>query len=178
MKRGNPGQTGLSPVEKETKLSSNISEMSEMSVENLPGVVVDGVNRTRRESESSMAPAVSRLSRRSINLRELDRALSFEPEVSEYVSRVHGAMKDRITVDILTLGEQPFKGTIKIKEAQILIYKKCLQLTTDNLHAIEIEWKGHPVITFRLIEPVNVDEHFTEDVFSYDRMTMDKNSRK
>jgi hypothetical protein len=79
--------------------------------------------------------------------RELNRALAFEKPPN-------GPMRDRITVDILKIDENDFKG-ISPFEAKNLIYT--LGLDRNLLHGLDISFKGHPVINYRLREQINVD---------------------
>ena len=182
-KRKNSGHTGLSPSDKELKTihGSEMASRKMATVEEAAGsgggVFLEGGDltdnqdqqpRIRRNSEQSMMSAVSRI---SVTRRELDRSLAFVRETSD--QQFSGPIKDRLTVDILQMGDDDFKGTIKIKEAKILIYKNALDLEVDNLHGVEIEWRGHPVITFRLKTPIDVDQHFRSDIFRYDRKTRD-----
>jgi hypothetical protein len=73
----------------------------------------------------------------------LDRALAFEKPPN-------GPMRDRITVNILKIDENDFKGTISPIEAKNLIYINTLGLDRNLLHGLDISFKGHPVITYRL----------------------------
>ena len=69
----------------------------------------------------------------------------------------NGPMRDRITVDILKIDENDFKGTISPIEAKNLIYINTLGLDRNLLHSLDISFKGHPVITYCLREQINVD---------------------
>ena len=75
-------------------------------------------------------------------------------------------------MDILSVGGEDFKGTLNRKEAKLLIYKKCIGLSLDMLHGIEVEWKGHPVVTFKLEEKLNVDEYFSSDIIEYEKKSL------
>ena len=163
MKRQNSGKTGFSPLDKETRTSK---EMASFADTNIQESVNSLASRDRRDSTVSNESNVSRL---SINRRELDRNLAFEPEGP---SGPVGPWKDRIVVDILSVGGEDFKGTLNRKEAKLLIYKKCIGLSLDMLHGIEVEWKGHPVVTFKLEEKLNVDEYFSSDIIEYEKKSL------
>jgi hypothetical protein len=151
-------------IDKETRTSK---EMASLAAEtNIQESVNSLVSRDRRDSTVSNESNVSRL---SINRRELDRNLAFEPEGP---SGPVGPWKDRIVVDILSVGGEDFKGTLNRKEAKLLIYKKCIGLSLDMLHGIEVEWKGHPVVTFKLEEKLNVDEYFSSDIIEYEKKSL------
>lgn len=114
---------------------------------------------SRRGSMSSEVSGTSTTARR-----ELDRALAFSrPQ--------NGPMKDRITIDILRIDGEDFKGTVTPREAKNKIFVDALGLERGNLHGLEITFKGHPVITFRLREQINVDTTFTEEDFVFERDT-------
>ena len=84
--------------------------------------------------------------------RELNRALAFEKPPN-------GPMRDRIMVDILKIDENDFKGTISPIEAKNLIYINTLGLDRNLLHGLDISFKGHPVITYRLREQSHHQHH-------------------
>ena len=77
-------------------------------------------------------------------------------------------MRDRLTIDILKIDED-FKGTITPIEAKNLIYQETLGLERSLLHGMDISFKGHPVITFRLREQINVDTFFESEDFVFER---------
>ena len=110
----------------------------------------------RTSSQSSL------ISTSSSVRRELDRALAFEKPPN-------GPMRDRITVDILKIDENDFKGTISPIEAKNLIYINTLGLDRNLLHGLDISFKGHPVITYRLREQINVDTTFKSEDFVFER---------
>ncbi len=97
----------------------------------------------RTSSQSSLISTTSSVRR------ELDRALAFEKPPN-------GPMRDRITVDILKIDENDFKGTISPIEAKNLICINTLGLDRNLLHGLDISFKGHSVITYCLREQINV----------------------
>ncbi len=80
-------------------------------------------------------------------------------------------MRDRITVDILQIDENDFKGTISPIEAKNLIYINTMGLDRKLLHGLDISCKGHPVITYRLREQINIDTTFESEDFVFERDT-------
>jgi hypothetical protein len=66
---------------------------------------------------------------------ELNRALAFEKPPN-------GPMRDRMTVDILKIDENDFKGTISPFEAKNLIYVNTLGLDRNLLHGLDISWSN------------------------------------
>ena len=92
--------------------------------------------------------------------RELDRALAFKKPPN-------GPMRDQITVEILKIDENDFKGSPI--EAKNLIYINTLGLDRNLLHGLDFSFKGHPVITYRLREQINVDITFESEDFVFQR---------
>ncbi len=78
-------------------------------------------------------------------------------------------MRDQITIDILKIDENDFKGTISPIEAINLIYINTLGLERNLLHGLDISFKGHPVITYLLRERNNVDKTFESEDFVFER---------
>jgi hypothetical protein len=58
-----------------------------------------------------------------------------------------------------------FNGTISPIEAKNLIYLNTLGLDRNLLHGLNISFKGHPVIIYRLREQINVDTTFQSEDF-------------
>ena len=136
MKRFQNSPTGLSPVEKEKRITSLTMPQS--------------------GSRSSLTSTTSSVRK------ELDRALAFEKPPN-------GPMRDRLTIDILKIDGEDFKGTISPIEAKNLIYQETLGLERNLLHGLDISFKGHPVITFRLKEQINVDTFLESEDFVFER---------
>ena len=155
MKRGPNSPTGLSPLDKERRESTD-SMASESTMV--------GANTRRSPSPS---PTMRSNGTSSAMRRELNQDFSFGRE------KPGGAWRDLIIVDIWTIDGEDFKGTIKPTEAKGLIYQGALGLSRENLHGLKIEFRGHPVITFRLKTSINIDGEFHSDVFSYERLDTD-----
>ena len=157
-------KTGFSPTEKKTQLGVETlaANMTDLQVTQM-------AEETNRLSMQHAGPSgASRTSRTSMRSNasvkpELDRTYTFAKDKQE------GPWRDKLTVDIFKMGEEDFKGTIKLKEAKNDIYKKALGLKRENLHAIEMEYRGHPVVTFRLKQVLNIDVEFSTDTFSFMR---------
>ena len=157
-------KTGFSPTEKKTtqtqigvgSLSANMMDMQMAEETNTRSRQGAGASGTSRASRTSVG---SNMSVRPV----LDRAFTFVKDKQD------GPWRDKLTVDIFKIGDQDFKGTIKLKEAKNEIYKKALGLKRENLHAIEMEYRGHPVVTFRLKQLLNIDVEFSCDTFTFTR---------
>ena len=81
----------------------------------------------------------------------------------------NGAMRDEITVEIQTMNEKPFKGTLTFKEALEGIYTKCLELDTAILHGIRFRFSRCPIIKFKLKEQINIDDLHRMEYFEFYR---------
>ena len=75
-----------------------------------------------------------------------------------------GAFRDEIVVEIQTLDEQPFKGTITPKEARRTIFEEILGFKQEDLIGFYFAYSGCPIVTFKLKEQFNIDslESFQE----------------
>ena len=120
-----------------------------------------------REGEDDAASVRSGVSATSSIRREMDREFCF----GKVQDKERGPWRDVITVDILTVNDQDYKGTVRPREALEAIYKTALNQNIDNLHGIKIEFRGHPVINFRLKTEINIDQVFGSENFSYNRIT-------
>ena len=90
---------------------------------------------TRRASLESMMSGTS-MGSKGRTRPQMDRSLAFETE------KPNGPWRDKVTVDVLKIGEDDFKGTIKLREARDKIYKEAMGLPRGNLHAVEFEFRG------------------------------------
>ena len=153
MKRAISSPTGFSPNEKrqtnveleEQEEGTQQSEMEEASHRRGPGSTTGSVTSSTR--------------------REMERQFSFANE------KQNGPWRDVITVDILTVNGEDYKGTVKPREARDAVYQIALGLERENLHGLDMEFRGHPVISFRLKTQINVDLWFKSDIFGYTRGT-------
>ena len=141
MKRVINSPTGLSPSEK--KLSAQR--------------VMDGL-------ENDAISVKSGASISSSVRREMDEQFCYRKREKTLAD---GPWRDVITVDILQINGQEFKGTVRPREALDAIYKTALHQNVDNLHGVKIEFRGHPVISFRLKTEINIDLEFRTEHFSY-----------
>ena len=162
-----PSARGLAPADKrmnaEDGFEGEVEDVRDArDARNAPIRVVDAGSVVDRMQDMNLA-AASQDSRNPTKRPDLDREFTFNSATQE------GPWRDKITVDIFKIGDVDYKGTVKLSEARCAIYKKALGLKRENLHAVEIEFRGHPVITYRLKERLNIDEEFHRDTFSYTR---------
>ncbi len=75
-----------------------------------------------------------------------------------------GAFRDEIVVEIQTLDDKPFKGSITPKEASWTIFEDVLGFKQADLIGFYFAYSGCPIVTFKLKEQFNIDspESFKE----------------
>jgi hypothetical protein len=82
-----------------------------------------------------------------------------------------GAVRDEIEVEILTKNDRKFTGSITPLEAKYDIYLGALGFENhDNFDGVRINYKGKLVVTFKLIEPINIDDLSSVEHFEFKRM--------
>ena len=75
-------------------------------------------------------------------------------------------------VKVLLKIKKKFTGTITPLEAKHLIYIKGLKLKNyDNLDGVRINWKGKLFVTFKLIQPITIDELAAVKQFDFSRVS-------
>ena len=83
-----------------------------------------------------------------------------------------GPMRDEIVVEILSKNKKKFTGTITPLEAKHQIYIKGLKFDNhDNFDGVRINYKGKLVVTFKLIEPINIDDLASVEHFDFTRVS-------
>ena len=83
-----------------------------------------------------------------------------------------GAWRDEIEIEVQTKNSKKFTGTITPTEAKHLIYIGGLKFDNhDNFDGVRISWKGKLIVTFKLIEPINIDELESVEYFEFNRIT-------
>ena len=83
-----------------------------------------------------------------------------------------GARRDKIAVEILSKNKKKFTGTITPIEAKHAIYIKGLGFTNhDNFDGVRISWKGKLIVTFKLIQPIDIDELASVEHFDFTRVS-------
>ena len=84
--------------------------------------------------------------------------------------RQDGAWRDEIEVEIQTKNKKRFTGTITPTEAKHQIYIHALGFENhNNFDGVRINFKGKLVVTFKLIEPINIDDLDAIEHFNFTR---------
>ena len=89
-----------------------------------------------------------------------------------------GAFRDEIVVEIQTLDDQPFKGTITPKEARKTIFEEVLGFKQDDLIGFYFAYSGCPIVTFKLKEQFNIDNLESFQEFKVERKCKVQNVEK
>jgi hypothetical protein len=89
-----------------------------------------------------------------------------------------GAFRDEIVVEIQTLDEQPFKGTITPKEARRTIFEEILGFKQEDLIGFYFAYSGCPIVTFKLKEQFNIDSLESFQEFNVERKLKVGNEEK
>jgi len=89
-----------------------------------------------------------------------------------------GAFRDEIVVEIQTLDDQPFKGTITPKEARRTIFEEILGFKQEDLIGFYFAYSGCPIVTFKLKEQINIDSLESFQEFSVERKCRVGNEEK
>jgi hypothetical protein len=80
-----------------------------------------------------------------------------------------GAFRDEIVVEIQTLDDKPFKGTITPKEARRTIFEEILGFKQEDLVGFYFAYSGCPIVTFKLKEQFNIDSLESFQEFNVER---------
>jgi hypothetical protein len=89
-----------------------------------------------------------------------------------------GAWRDEIEVEIQSKNDKKFTGTITPIEAKHLIYIGALKFDNhDNFDGVRISWKGKLIVTFKLIEPIDIDEMNSVEYFEFTRTSTIRGKR-
>jgi len=69
-----------------------------------------------------------------------------------------GKMRDIIEIDILTIDDKPYKETLTEKAIYNEIYRGVYKLPKEKIHGIRSAWRGHPFVTIKLSEKIDIDK--------------------
>ena len=89
-----------------------------------------------------------------------------------------GAFRDEIVVEIQSLDEKPFKGTITPKEARLKIFEEILGFQQTELLGFYFSYSGCPIVTFKLKSQFNIDQLEPIQSFVLERKFKDQNEER
>ena len=81
-----------------------------------------------------------------------------------------GPMRDDIVVEIQTVNDRPFKGSLTFTEAKDGVFSTCMGLDIQLLHGIRFAFSTYPVVKFKLKEQIDVDRNLQHmEYFNFER---------
>ena len=78
-------------------------------------------------------------------------------------------MRDEIIIDVQTMNNRPFKGSLMFNEAMNGVFNTCLGLNTQHIHGIRFAFSTYPAIKFKFKEQINVDQLNHSEYFNFER---------
>jgi len=108
-------------------------------------------------NSSSSQPTVpsSRLAKAA---EQIPNALRLDPALLSGEAGVfYGRMRTIIEVEIVKIDNKDYTTNIHEDEAFKLVYKQGLELDRKNLIGINCQWRGRPIINFRLCDPIDIN---------------------
>ena len=78
-------------------------------------------------------------------------------------------MRDDIVVEIQTLNDRPFKGSVTFTEAKEIL-STCMGLEIRQVHGIRFAFSTYPVVKYKLKEQIDVDRNLQHvEFFNFER---------
>ena len=93
-------------------------------------------------------------------------------------SKPEGAFRDEIVVELQTLDDQIFRGSITLKEARKKIFEGILGFKQADLAGLILGYSGGPIVTFKLFSQFNIDLLERFQFFELERKMMVRNEEK
>ena len=84
-----------------------------------------------------------------------------------------GPFRDEVVVEVLTLNDVAYSGTITPAEARGMMYECALGLDQANLASITIGYNRGRVITFKLRQQIDIDDLYKQEYFEIERRAGD-----
>ena len=80
-----------------------------------------------------------------------------------------GAFREELEVEIQTINDNPFRGSITRQEAKHRIYKEALGCPFSNFRGARTGYKACPTVTFMLKKAINIDDLASFQNFTFER---------
>ena len=90
-------------------------------------------------------------------------------------SKPQGAFRDEVVVEINTINDEPFLGTITTQEAVKAIFIKALGFSKEALGSITIGYSRGRIVTFKLKDQFDIDQLANYELFSFNRTSTKRN---
>jgi hypothetical protein len=98
-----------------------------------------------------------------------------EPKARESVfttSKPEGAFRDEIIVELQTIDDKVFKGSITLKEARQKIFQEILGFKREDLSGLIMNYSGGQIVTYKLHSQFNIDQLASVQFFDLERKMM------
>jgi hypothetical protein len=95
-----------------------------------------------------------------------------EPKVRELVfttSKPEGAFHDEIIVELQTIDDQVFRGSITLKEARQKIFQEILGFKREDLSGLIMNYSGGQIVTYKLCSQFNINQLASVQFFNLER---------
>ena len=87
-------------------------------------------------------------------------------------SKPEGAFRDEIVVELQSVDDQVFRGTITLKEARKTIFQDILGFQKEDLSGLFMTYSGGPIVTYKLYSQFNIDQLKLVEFFDLERKVM------
>jgi hypothetical protein len=95
-----------------------------------------------------------------------------EPKARESVfttSKPEGAFRDEIIVELQTIDDQVFRGSITLKEARLKIFQEILGFKREDLSGLIMNYSEGQIVTYKLHSQFNIDQLASVQFFDLER---------
>ena len=140
-----------SPVvskEKESRLDQNMENDESLMAwagNPFPPPVV-GASGSNEILASRRGSATSHDSYSTVTSRITQRTEKKHRESVFVTKKPEGAFRDEIVVELQTLDDQPFRGTITFKEAREVMFNEIMGFSLSDLYSVRFRYNGCPVV--------------------------------
>lgn len=175
-KRSNEGQDPLVTPVSERIISSQAAAARPDGPSSTPLRPPPTVNQNPRANRSRVLSTVSN----ATSYRSVDE-LAFKTKnvkLSDFDvdAKNTGKMRDVIEIEVLMLDGEPYTAQMSEIETYKLIYRKALDLDKAIFQGIKFKWVGHPVISIRLKELIDIDK--LPKTFEYKKSDFDRDGNE
>ena len=93
-----------------------------------------------------------------------------EKKTLERIPDPVGSMRDDIVIEVQTINEKLFKGSLTFMEAMNGIFATCLGLDKKLVHGVRFAFSTYPVVKFKLKQQIDVDKELQHvEYFKFER---------
>ena len=92
------------------------------------------------------------------------------PDLSIFkTSKPQGSFRDEIVVEIKTIDDVPYRGTITIQEAIKTIFIGAMGFHKESLGSLTIGYSMGRIVTYKLKDQIDIDQLASIEAFSFNR---------